>query len=135
MKPGPPLRVALFSLGNNQMIDEKRGPGRPRKIDDDALRTATEVARATIRAEEEFVDPPKPKFSGDTLNGEPLLEVALLRNYAPAFIENDDGEMVRQGEITRKLPAGSLARLPKSEARKAIMRGIAQVTENTFNEL
>lgn len=97
-----------------------------------AIRTATEVAKNMIRVESEFPEPEKPKFEGDMIGGEPLMEVLLLRNYAPVHIENDDGEMVKQGEIKQKLLAGATPRLPKTEAARALKLGIAQVTENTF---
>lgn len=117
-----------------------RGPGRPRKSvadepsanEAEAIRTATEIAKNMIRVESEFVEPGKPTFSGDTIGGEPLMEVLLLKTYAPVHIENDMGEMVPQGEIKQKIAAGSTVRLPKTEAARALKLGIAQVTENTF---
>jgi len=116
--------------------DEKRGPGRPRKesADDEmaAIKTATDVAKNMVIAESAFPEPEKPKFAGDTVGGEPLMEVQLLKNYAPIWIEDDAGEMIKQAGVFKKLAAGETIRLPKTEAARALKLGIAQVTEHTF---
>lgn len=61
-----------------------------------------------------------------------LVEVLLERPYAPTLIENEEGELAPQGEIKIKQPAGTVVKLPKAEAERALKLKIATVTDNTF---
>lgn len=136
-----------------------RGPGRPRKepspeekdmeriqseLDEEAARRASAAEKAKKQAEAQVKDAErlaeeqaaaKAKASAERthIKGEALMEVILLRDYVPHHIENDEGEMVSQGEITKKVPKGSVVRLPKWEVHRALKEGIATVTENTFS--
>jgi len=62
------------------------------------------------------------------------VEVLLPKKYCPHWLLSEDGEWVKQGESTETIPAG-IAMLRADEAEKAIQRGQAQATANTFRQL
>jgi hypothetical protein len=57
---------------------------------------------------------------------EKLVEVRLLRNYVPADPEVLPGDPAEP--VFKKILAGEVISLPRSEARQAIANGIAAVT-------
>ncbi len=93
------------------MLEVKRGPGRPPKVRPEAQVLEAPVAAAPVAPE---VEAPK----------ERLIEVELIRKYAPAGQET---------EVLKTIPAGSIAKLPQHEAARLLKMGYARGTENTFN--
>lgn len=83
----------------------KRGPGRPPKVRPEA----DDVAAST--------EAPK----------ERLIEVLIMRKYAPHYGQESDSE------IMKTVPPGTVLLLPPWEATHVLKTGIARATEKTFD--
>lgn len=95
---------------------------------------AAPAAKVTLDAQphKEVPHTPAADAMPRKVNDESVVEVELLKAYAPEFIEDDMGKLVEQGEIKRKVPVGTVIRLPASEATRAMRLQIALPTANTF---
>jgi hypothetical protein len=62
-----------------------------------------------------------------------LIEVQIVRKYAPMGFENVFGAYIPQpAEIKETVAPGTVMRLPSKEAQRAISLGIAVITANSF---
>jgi len=100
---------------------------------------AAAIATANYNATQELIDdqtatsattglPKAPKAKK-----EKLVEVLLKRKYAPVYIEDDMGGLVKNDGVMKTLEAGSTVKLPQEEAMRALQSGIASITNNSFS--
>jgi hypothetical protein len=81
---------------------------------------------ADYRAREAGAKAPEPK----TVK---MIEVQIVRKYAPHGFENPDGVYVNQpSEIKETVAPGTVMRMPSDEAQRALSAGIAVITANSF---
>lgn len=73
-------------------------------------------------------------------DGEKLIEVIVLRKYAPmgGYEVEEEGEwnsynQVGDDDVKLTVAPGRIVKLAKAEARRAVKLGIAQVTDRTFD--
>jgi hypothetical protein len=119
-----------------ERAEETKASDKPATAPEMVAEPAAEPAERLSMARTEHVATPKPVAPDAMPKAEDdigkLVEVELTRPYVPKFIENDMGELVRQGEIKAKLPVGTVLKLPKDEATRALNLHIATATPNTF---
>jgi hypothetical protein len=90
------------------MQEVKRGPGRPPKVRPEAIESDEPVAAATVEAAPE----------------ERMIEVELLRKYAPAGQDT---------EVLKTVPVGTVIKVPQQEAMRLLKAQYACGTERTFD--
>lgn len=105
--------------------DIRRGPGRPPSMPKELLEQAPAPAAAAAAA----------NGTGQAKKA-PLVEVELMRRYAPRWLVRPDGSVVEQtGELQTVVLKPGVTMLHHEEVPKVMNNGTARMTYNTFKAL